>query len=129
MTKNQNNNGWTPERRRKQSQAIKKWKPWEQSTGPRTEAGKRAIRLNAIKHGRYRAMLKHCAKILQLNREFLKHTEMLWQWEAAQDEFRNKLMEKHAKSLNLLEGGGDTPKKFKNKLMDLSDDKTGEDMA
>ena len=33
-------NGWTPERRQRQAALIRQWKPWEQSTGPRTEQGK-----------------------------------------------------------------------------------------
>lgn len=53
MTLKDNNNGWTPERRRKQAEAIKKWKPWEQSTGPKTVEGKESIKENALKHGLY----------------------------------------------------------------------------
>jgi hypothetical protein len=33
-------NGWTPERRALQAAMIHTWKCWEQSTGPRTAAGK-----------------------------------------------------------------------------------------
>ena len=44
-------NGWTLERRRKQSEAISKWKPWERSTGPKTTAGKVRVSLNAFKYG------------------------------------------------------------------------------
>jgi hypothetical protein len=33
--------GWTDERRAKQREAIRRWKPWEKSTGPKTEYGKR----------------------------------------------------------------------------------------
>ena len=33
-------NGWTPERRAKQAAAIQLWKPWKNSTGPVTRAGK-----------------------------------------------------------------------------------------
>jgi len=32
--------GWTPERRRRQSEGIRRWRPWERSTGPRTAEGK-----------------------------------------------------------------------------------------
>ena len=39
--------GWTPERREKQRQAIHRWRPWEQSTGPRTARGKEQAALNA----------------------------------------------------------------------------------
>ena len=54
-----NNNGWTPERRAKQAEAIKKWKPWTKSTGPRTETGKTICARNAYKHGcRSRGALK-----------------------------------------------------------------------
>lgn len=33
-------NGWTPERRLKQSLLIQSWRPWEKSTGAKTELGK-----------------------------------------------------------------------------------------
>jgi hypothetical protein len=44
-------NGWTPERRAKQAQAIGRWRPWERSTGPQTEAGKTTAAANSRKHG------------------------------------------------------------------------------
>lgn len=31
--------GWTPERRQRQAELIRTWKPWTRSTGPRTVAG------------------------------------------------------------------------------------------
>lgn len=31
---------WTAERRAKQAEAIRRWRPWDQSTGPRTAEGK-----------------------------------------------------------------------------------------
>ncbi|MGF6608487.1 hypothetical protein OKW45_003409 [Paraburkholderia sp. WSM4175] len=42
---------WTAEQRVKQAEAIRRWKPWERSTGPATDAGKAAAKLNALKHG------------------------------------------------------------------------------
>lgn len=33
-------NGWTPERRARQAEAIRRWQPWARSTGPRTAEGK-----------------------------------------------------------------------------------------
>ena len=45
------NHGWTLERKKKQAEAIKRWKPWIQSTGPKTEEGKKASSMNALKHG------------------------------------------------------------------------------
>jgi hypothetical protein len=44
-------NGWTHERKAKQRAAIYRWRPWDKSTGPKTEAGKRAVAGNAWKHG------------------------------------------------------------------------------
>ena len=35
-----NSNGWTPERRARQAELIRAWKPWEQSTGPKSPEGK-----------------------------------------------------------------------------------------
>ena len=37
-------NGWTPERRARQSALIRNWRPWEKSTGPKTEKGKAGYR-------------------------------------------------------------------------------------
>ena len=42
---------WTPESRLKQSQIIRRWKPWEQSTGPQTDLGKERSSRNAWKGG------------------------------------------------------------------------------
>ena len=44
-------NGWTPERRKKQSEMIRSWKPWEHSTGAKTDEGKEICKMNAEKHG------------------------------------------------------------------------------
>ena len=38
---------WTPERRAKQAAAITRTRPWEKSTGPRTERGKAVSSRNA----------------------------------------------------------------------------------
>ena len=38
---------WTPERKAKQAEAIRRWKPWEHSTGPKSDAGKRVASQNA----------------------------------------------------------------------------------
>ena len=57
--------GWTLERRQRQSQAIKVWKPWSQSTGPRTEEGKSEVSKNAYKGGHY-------AKLQELKRAINK---------------------------------------------------------
>ena len=44
-------NGWTEERRQRQSELIQAWQPWEQSTGPRTAEGKAKSSQNACKGG------------------------------------------------------------------------------
>lgn len=49
-------NGWSPERRQRQAQAIRTWRPWEHSTGPRTKAGKGVTSRNAWKGGERPAM-------------------------------------------------------------------------
>lgn len=45
-------NGWTAERRARQAEAIHRWRPWEQSTGPRTTKGKACASRNADKGGK-----------------------------------------------------------------------------
>ncbi|HHZ64022.1 MAG TPA: hypothetical protein EYN67_05440 [Flavobacteriales bacterium] len=42
---------WSEERRQRHAEAIRRWKPWEKSTGPRTTEGKRRVAQNAYKHG------------------------------------------------------------------------------
>jgi hypothetical protein len=42
---------WTPERRARQAAAIRRWRPWDQSTGPTTDAGKARVARNAYKGG------------------------------------------------------------------------------
>ena len=44
-------NGWTLERRSRQAQAIRRWRPWERSTGPKTTEGKRRSSRNAFNGG------------------------------------------------------------------------------
>ncbi|QKM62944.1 hypothetical protein DCO16_07670 [Polynucleobacter antarcticus] len=44
-------NGWTEERRARQRELIKRWRPWELSTGARTPKGKARSSKNAVKTG------------------------------------------------------------------------------
>lgn len=39
---------WTKEQRMHQAEAIRKWKPWEKSTGPRSLKGKAQVSQNAF---------------------------------------------------------------------------------
>lgn len=82
-------NGWTEERRKRQADMIRKHKPWEKSTGPRTFAGKERVALNALKHGVNTPEYQHIKQVLYLNKAFLKHVAI---FEQAQDIIRKKLM-------------------------------------
>ena len=63
-------NGWTLERRRRQAELIQTWKPWERSTGPRTQEGKQRDSRNAFR-GATRAMLRALARALRRQVEVL----------------------------------------------------------
>jgi len=70
-----------PERRRSQSEAIHRWKPWEKTTGPKTEEGKKASSQNALKHGMRsagnREMERLIAQLGRLERETRKEVTTL----------------------------------------------------
>jgi len=57
-------NGWTQERRKRQAELIKNWKPWAHSTGPRTAEGKAKTARNADKGGS-RQMLRELSRTLR----------------------------------------------------------------
>ena len=42
---------WTPEQRQKQREAIQRWQPWRQSTGPQSVEGKATAARNAYAGG------------------------------------------------------------------------------
>lgn len=59
----------TPEHRRLRAELIHQWKPWQKSTGPRTEGGKDKSAANSRKHGhRSRKAIEE----LRLVRDFLR---------------------------------------------------------
>lgn len=64
-------NGWTPERRQRQAAAIQQWRPWERSTGPKSETGKAKVARNAFKGG-WRPQLRELAQVLREQRETVK---------------------------------------------------------
>lgn len=69
-----NRNGWTPERRKAQSQAIQRWKPWQQSTGAKTPEGKAKVAKNAFKGGFWadlKALKKQTNALLREQRDIL----------------------------------------------------------
>lgn len=47
-------NGWTQERRERQSLLIRTWRPWEKTTGPKTPEGKAKVSRNAYTGGAWR---------------------------------------------------------------------------
>lgn len=59
----QKNNGWTPERRKKQAELIKQWQPWKKSTGPKSVGGKERVGSNAYKGG-HRSKLREIIKMV-----------------------------------------------------------------
>lgn len=62
---------WTEEARRKQAEIQKTRRSWEQSTGPKTDAGKARSRLNAWKDG------YHCKPAKDLRAALLRHSQFL----------------------------------------------------
>lgn len=71
--------GWTSQRRKTQSQLIQKWKPWGNSTGPRTAQGKVISSMNALKHGmrskEMREMESGLAALAKFQRVFLNYED------------------------------------------------------
>ena len=56
--------GWTPERRAQQSELIHNWRPWEKSTGPKTEEGKARSAKRGYKGGEWK-LLRDLARALR----------------------------------------------------------------
>jgi len=63
---------WTQAERAKQSRLIQNWKPWNNSTGPRSAAGKVIVAANPFKGG-VRPHMKELAMLLREQKEQLKH--------------------------------------------------------
>jgi len=62
--------GWTPERRARQAELIRQWRPWEKATGPKTAAGKATVSRNADKGGAWR-LLRELSRVLREQRRKL----------------------------------------------------------
>ena len=58
--------GWTPERRKRQSEAIRRWKPWQQSTGPKSAQGNTAVSNNAWAGGHWLMLRKAVREMNQV---------------------------------------------------------------
>lgn len=68
-------NGWTVERKKRQSEMIKLWRPWERSTGPRTEDGKEASARRGYKGG-FREMLREVGRALREQRRKIENIKI-----------------------------------------------------
>lgn len=64
---------WTPEAKKAQSEAIRRWQPWKNSTGPKTQAGKRICRLNALRGTDYNDNMIELRKALDRQARFLRN--------------------------------------------------------
>ena len=58
----------TPEHRALRAELIRRWKPWERSTGPRTEEGKRTSAMRGFKGG-WRSQLRWLSAAMREQRE------------------------------------------------------------
>ena len=61
---------WTPEQRKKQAEKIRKWKPWAQSTGPRSAEGRAKSARNSFRGG-LRHVLREISLALRAQKEIL----------------------------------------------------------
>ena len=64
--------GWTPERRAQQAALIRTWRPWEKSTGPRTDEGKARTARNGDKGGAWRIERDAIRELRQTTNELLR---------------------------------------------------------
>jgi hypothetical protein len=66
---------WTQEQRLRQSEVIRRWRPWESSTGAKTPQGKAISSKNATKTGDsvfLRELIKQMNRILKKQRDLLR---------------------------------------------------------
>ena len=66
---------WTQEQRQRQREAIQRWKPWSQSTGPQSAEGQAAAARNAYRGGQRDAMrraIKELRQALRAQRDSLE---------------------------------------------------------
>lgn len=64
--------GWTDQRRREQAARCRRNRPWEKSTGPKTDAGKDQSRQNALVHGLRGEPGRRLREVLRAQRDFVK---------------------------------------------------------
>lgn len=61
----------TPEHRKLRAELIKRWKPWEKSTGPKSDDGKAIVSQNAFK-GAWREQMRELSRLLKEHGKGLK---------------------------------------------------------
>ena len=66
---------WTAEERLRQSQLIRNWQPWKQSTGAITPQGKARSSQNAYKHG-ISKLKREMLALLKQQEQFLARFEV-----------------------------------------------------
>ena len=64
-------NGWTAERKARQSALIQTWRPWDKSTGARTPEGKAVSSRNAHKGG-VRSLCKEINAVFRDYKDMMK---------------------------------------------------------
>ena len=67
--------GWTAERRAKQSEAIRRWRPWELSTGPQSAEGRAIASRNADRGGRREKLRAFMRQVRELIAEEVEALE------------------------------------------------------
>ena len=66
-------NGWTPERRARQAELIRSWKPWEKSTGAKSPEGKARVASNPWRGG-HRAKRREVIRLVNSEISWAKKT-------------------------------------------------------
>ena len=90
--------GWSTERRAAQAERCRTNRPWEHSTGPKTQAGKEAASRNALKHGTRSGVYNALRRALKLNGIRLKADSKLIYYAGIGIAHTNKLKEVSIKS-------------------------------
>jgi len=78
--------GWTVERRARQSAAIRRWRPWEHSTGPKTAGGKARCSRNAVRGNKRQALHQlsnSLRELMRASRAFAREVASLSRSEAS----------------------------------------------
>ena len=70
----------TPEHCRKRAELIRQWKPWEKSTGPKTDEGKATVANNAWKGG-VRPMMRQLSNALREQNQIINEVASVRQRE------------------------------------------------